>query len=93
MIDAHRLVVSGTVQGVGFRWFVREHARALGLAGWVRNESTGEVTIEVAGPSASVAQLISLVRQGPPGSLVREVAQQRVQGSADQLPTPFAVHR
>lgn len=93
MLDAHRLVVSGTVQGVGFRWFVREHARALGLAGWVRNEPTGEVLIEVAGDTDAVARLIALVWQGPPGSVVRDVVQMPAHGTTGSWPTPFAVHR
>ena len=38
-----RLVISGRVQGVGFRWFVREAARRHRLAGWVRNRSDGNV--------------------------------------------------
>lgn len=93
MLDAHRLVVSGTVQGVGFRWFVREHARALGLAGWVRNEPTGEVTMEVAGSADAIARLIALVHEGPPGALVRDVVHTVVARTDDALPTPFAVHR
>ena len=47
------VVVRGRVQGVGFRWFVREAARALGLAGWVRNRPDGSVEVAAEGDAAS----------------------------------------
>ncbi|MEJ7765808.1 MAG: carbamoyltransferase HypF [Acidimicrobiales bacterium] len=60
-----RLRVTGTVQGVGFRPFVYRHARALGLSGFVRNDSAG-VLIEVEGGDDAVAELARLVEQSPP---------------------------
>ena len=60
-----RLRVTGTVQGVGFRPFVYRHARALGLAGFVRNDSAG-VLIEVEGGDDQVAELIRLLHDSPP---------------------------
>ncbi|MBE0594400.1 MAG: acylphosphatase [Gemmatimonadales bacterium] len=60
-----RLVVSGRVQVVGFRWFVARQARELPVRGWVRNLSDGRVEVLVAGPAAPVAQLEELVRRGP----------------------------
>jgi hydrogenase maturation protein HypF len=67
MAEAERcqLRVTGTVQGVGFRPFVYRHAVALGLAGFVRNDSAG-VLIEVEGPSASVAELGRVLLEHPP---------------------------
>ena len=61
-----RFVVSGVVQGVGFRWFVARHARALGLGGYARNLPDGRVEV-VAGGGASeaLARLESLLRAGP----------------------------
>ena len=60
-----RLRVTGTVQGVGFRPFVYRHARALGLSGFVRNDSAG-VLIEVEGGEEAVAELTRLLEHSPP---------------------------
>jgi len=60
-----RLRVTGTVQGVGFRPFVHRHATALGLSGFVRNDSAG-VLIEVEGADDGVAELTRLVEEEPP---------------------------
>ncbi len=60
-----RLRVTGTVQGVGFRPFVYRHAVALGLAGYVLNDSAG-VLIEVEGPAERVAELARLLVEDPP---------------------------
>lgn len=57
--------VSGRVQGVGFRYFVLRHARALNLAGYVRNLRDGRVEFFVQGEAADVLQLIEQIRTGP----------------------------
>ena len=57
--------VTGTVQGVGFRPFVFRHAVALGLVGFVLNDSSG-VLIEVEGEQAEVAELCRLLSEAPP---------------------------
>ncbi|HEY0783678.1 MAG TPA: acylphosphatase [Thermoanaerobaculia bacterium] len=70
MRQALHLTVSGRVQGVGFRWFVRQAGLALGLSGKVRNLADGRVEIEVAGEEGALAAFRERVRQGPPGSHV-----------------------
>jgi acylphosphatase len=60
-----RARVYGLVQGVGFREFVRRHAQALGLRGWVRNLPDGSVELEAEGPRSALDELLRLVRQGP----------------------------
>jgi acylphosphatase len=75
---ALRWLVRGRVQGVGFRFHTRGHARHLGLAGRVRNLPGGEVEIDVAGPAAQVRQLETLVRQGPPGAYVTGLEERRL---------------
>jgi hydrogenase maturation protein HypF len=76
-----RFRVTGTVQGVGFRPFVYRHAVALGLAGYVLNDSAG-VLIEVEGPSASVAELSRLlIADAPPLARVSGVVAERLQPS------------
>lgn len=66
-------VVRGIVQGVGFRYFVVEHARRLGLRGYVRNESTGDVEVLAQGQRADLERLLSKLRQGPAAADVRDV--------------------
>ncbi len=66
-----RAVVSGRVQGVGFRYFVRQRAVALGLRGYVRNQADGGVEVCAAGPPDALAELAADLRLGPPGSVVR----------------------
>ena len=76
-----RLRVTGTVQGVGFRPFVYRHAVALGLAGYVLNDSAG-VLIEVEGSAEHVAELTRLlVEDAPPLARVAGVASERLQPS------------
>jgi acylphosphatase len=68
------MIVSGRVQGVGFRWFVRDAARARGLSGWARNRRDGTVEVEVAGPRTQVEEFARALRQGPPASSVKDVS-------------------
>lgn len=59
------VVVTGRVQGVGFRWSTQEEARRLGLTGWVRNRLEGTVEVEAEGPAEAVAELVGWLRNGP----------------------------
>lgn len=90
----HRFRVTGRVQGVGFRWFVREQARTLDVAGWVRNDPDGSVVLEVSGPEPAVQALRDAVSIGPAGAHVTAVhADEAPQSTADTLPRPFSVQR
>jgi acylphosphatase len=60
-----RVVVSGDVQGVGFRWYCREQATHEGVAGSVRNLPDGRVEAIFEGDSASVDAMVEWSRQGP----------------------------
>jgi hydrogenase maturation protein HypF len=72
------------VQGVGFRPFVYRHAVALGLCGYVLNDSAG-VLIEVEGPAERVAELQRLlVDDAPPLARVAGVAVEQLQPSGDK---------
>lgn len=66
-------VVRGRVQGVGFRMFVVDRARGLGLSGWVSNEPEGSVRVVAEGPEAALGQLLAALRDGPRGARVDEV--------------------
>lgn len=65
--------VTGVVQGVGFRWFVREKARRLGLAGWVRNLPDGSVEVAASGEQGQIDLLVGELQKGPPGAVVDRV--------------------
>jgi acylphosphatase len=80
-----RFVVSGVVQGVGFRWYVARHARALGLAGFARNLADGRVEVVAAGAdAASLDRLEALLKSGPANSAVERV--EREDGISAALP-------
>ncbi len=66
-------VVHGYVQGVGFRYFVVDRARAHGLRGWVRNLDDGSVECLAEGPGQELEQLLGELRKGPRGADVRHV--------------------
>ena len=68
-----RILVTGKVQGVFFRDFVRENAIRLGLTGWVRNISEGDVEMVVEGGKEKTLQLVEKLHQGPPAAQVKEV--------------------
>jgi acylphosphatase len=84
-----RLVAYGTVQGVGFRWFVRRAALDLNLAGYVLNRPDGSVEIEAAGPDPALEQLRRTVEHGPRLARVERV--ESLEPGSDELPAPFAV--
>jgi acylphosphatase len=67
---ARRLVVQGRVQGVFYRNWTVATARALGIAGWVRNRRSGEVEILACGEPDSVDAFIERCRSGPPAASV-----------------------
>jgi acylphosphatase len=69
-----RLTVGGRVQRVGYRAFVINAARRLGLRGWVRNRSDGTVEALAIGGEAAIAQLIAACRLGPPAARVTTVS-------------------
>ena len=70
---AHRYVVRGRVQGVGFRWFVEREAHILGISGWVRNNSDGSVEVLAQGTREQLLGLRSRLRQGPRAARVDDV--------------------
>jgi acylphosphatase len=67
------VLIRGTVQGVGFRYWTRRTATARGLEGWVRNRRDGRVEAVFAGPEQAVAEMIALCRRGPASARVDAV--------------------
>jgi acylphosphatase len=80
------VTVSGTVQGVGFRWFVREKARRWGLTGWVQNRPDGTVELAASGAQESLDGFLRDVWTGPAGAIVAEVRPLPPTGAATQSP-------
>jgi acylphosphatase len=65
--------VRGRVQGVGYRFFVRDRAKELGLTGSVQNLPNGSVRVEAEGRKDALTALLADLRQGPPGANVEGV--------------------
>jgi acylphosphatase len=82
-----RFLVSGTVQGVGFRYFAYRAARQLGLSGFVRNLPDGRVEAVVRGEPASIGEYERRLRAGPPLAAVRQVSRSDI---SDQVYLPSA---
>src|SRR5437764_4691676 len=72
---AHRYIVRGRVQGVGFRWFVEREAHILGISGWVRNNSDGSVEVMAQGTREQLLGLRSRLRQGARSARVDDVGE------------------
>lgn len=68
-----RVLVSGRVQGVSFRYATQREAAALGARGWVRNLPDGRVEALFEGPTAVVDAALDFVRRGPPAARVTGV--------------------
>ena len=68
---ARRFLISGSVQGVGFRYFAQRAARQNGVTGWVRNLSDGSVEVHANGTESQLQQLEAVLREGPPNAEVR----------------------
>ena len=70
---AKHLVISGRVQGVGFRYSMSEEAARLGVTGWVRNRRDGSVEAVIDGAPDEVEGILAWARRGPRGASVTEV--------------------
>jgi acylphosphatase len=69
-----RLLISGRVQGVGYRFSFAEIATAQGLTGWVRNLRDGSVEACVHGDAAAIDAIVAWAKRGPPAAQVANVA-------------------
>lgn len=85
-----RVFISGTVQGVGYRYFVEQHAQTLHLTGWVRNTEDGGVTAIFQGEAPNIEQMIKLCQKGPGMSDVKQVSYEWEE--IGQTFTDFIIH-
>lgn len=74
MLRARRYVVSGRVQGVGFRFFVRDAALREGLTGWVRNQPDRTVELVAQGDAEALQRFEMALRGGPSGARIDDVS-------------------
>ena len=72
MKQAH-IFISGRVQGVSFRYFVKTNAKKLGVTGWVQNTEDGGVEAVFTGEKEKVEELLALCRKGPMIAEVKHV--------------------
>jgi len=86
MMQAHRYIVRGRVQGVGFRWFVEREANSLGITGWVRNNEDSTVEVLAMGSPEQLSALRRLLERGPRAARV-DVVEVSVVEDAQQMST------
>lgn len=86
MTRSVHVLISGFVQGVGYRAWTVRRASELGLSGWVRNRRSGEVEAVFSGRADAVEAMLAACRRGPSGSVVRDVA---VLGEVEPMTGPF----
>ena len=72
-MEARRLVITGLVQGVGYRYSMAAAARRYGITGWVRNRRDGCVEAEIEGDAEAIAAMVAWARHGPAGAAVDRV--------------------
>ena len=70
---ARQLIITGRVQGVGFRFYMQRKAGELCVTGWVRNRRDGNVEAIIQGASEAVEAMIAWARRGPPSAVVADV--------------------
>jgi acylphosphatase len=87
---ARKYVVSGRVQGVGFRYFTQAAASREGLHGWVRNLPDGRVEAAAEGDADAVERFERALRHGPPGAQIERLEIEHT--VPDQRDTGFAIH-
>ena len=71
--ETRRYVVSGRVQGVGFRWFVEREAAQIGVTGWVRNRDDSSVEVMATGSREQLRSLRQRLERGPRAARVDQV--------------------
>jgi acylphosphatase len=77
--QAVRWLITGRVQGVGFRWFAQRQAEQMGITGWVRNLPDGRVEVAGRGAGPALDQFDQSLRRGPRFSHVERVDKTNIQ--------------
>ncbi len=87
---ARRYLVSGIVQGVGFRYFIQDEAERLQLSGFVRNLRDGRVEVYAIGSAENLARLRTIIERGPKGAMVQHVVEESADVNA-QFAEEFSI--
>ena len=80
---ARRWLVSGRVQGVGFRWSVRHLAKGFEVIGWVRNLIDGRVEMQISGEESEVHAFLEAIGQSELRAHIRKTTEHRLTGPVD----------
>lgn len=80
-----RIIVTGRVQGVGFRYFTVRCANDLGLCGWVRNLPDGSVETAIQGQGEKIEEMIGLLKQGPGAANVSGLETEEIESGSEEL--------
>jgi len=87
-----QIIVTGRVQGVGFRYFTVRCANDLGLCGWVRNLPDGSVETAIQGPDDKIEEMTGLLKQGPGAANVSGLEIEEIEsGSGSEELSGFAM--
>jgi acylphosphatase len=84
-MEVRHLVITGLVQGIGYRYSMAMAAQRVGVTGWVRNRRDGSVEAMVAGDAEQVAAMLDWARHGPAGAEVTHVAVELGSGTFDNF--------
>lgn len=86
------LIISGRVQGVGFRYYTYKNARELRIKGWVQNLHDGTVEVVLTGPPENVEKMQARLEEGPPSARVQQVEEVDEPINSDNL-KDFSIRR
>ena len=90
-METRRIRVKGRVQGVGFRYALRDEAVRLGVTGWVRNCADGSVEALLQGETPAIELLVAWARRGPPAAHVSALEEQALGRDAEPPYERFAI--
>lgn len=83
MQQTQQFIMTGKVQGVGFRAATQAKARELQLTGWVRNLDSGQVEVQATGTTEQLNQLEDWLQHGPSSADVTDVQAKTINGSVE----------
>jgi acylphosphatase len=86
-----QLRITGRVQGVGYRYALRQEAEKLGVRGWVRNRHDGSVEAVLQGEQSSLDAVVAWARRGPKGSAVADVTSTPLPTGYQEVHTRFEI--